>query len=278
MATLAVTGSTGQVGGRVARRLADAGVEQRLIVRDPGRAPRLPNTEIAVAAYGDAAAGAALRGIDLLFMVSAAESASRRAEHLAFVDAAADAGVRHVVYLSFLNASPDATFTLARDHAATEQHIRDRGLTWTFLRDSAYADFVPALADADGVIRGPAGDGRVSLVAQDDVGEVAARVLLDPADHEDEVLSLTGPQALSLAEVAEVLARATGRPARYEPETIEQAYASRAAYGAPEWQVEAWVSTYLAIAAGELAEVTDDIPRLTGHPATSLTQVLTRRT
>jgi len=62
----------------------------------------------------------------------------------------------------------------------------------------------------------------------------------------------------------------------YQPETVEEAYASRAHYGAPQFQVDAWVSTYTAIAAGELEAVTDDVPRLTGHPATSLAELVGR--
>ena len=76
-------------------------------------------------------------------MVSAAESADRLDEHKAFVDAAAEAGVRHIVYTSFCAAAPDCTFTLGRDHYATEQHIRASGMDWTFLRDNFYLDFLP---------------------------------------------------------------------------------------------------------------------------------------
>lgn len=274
MATLAVTGATGRVGGRVARTLAAAGLEQRLIVRDPARAPRLPHAEVAVSQYGDATASqAALQGVDVLFMASAAESADRVDQHRTFVEAAARAGVQHVVYLSFFNASPTATFTLARDHFHTEQFLRASGMAFTFLRDNLYADFVPFFA-VDGVLRGPAGDGRAAFVAIADVAACAGAVLRDPAAHAGRTYELSGPMALTMGEAAAVLADVTGRPARYEPETVAQAYASRAHYGAPDWQLDAWVSTYTAVAAGELAEVTQDVPHLSGHPATPLPQVL----
>ena len=70
-------------------------------------------------------------------------------------------------------------FTLARDHWATEQHIRGSGLPFTFLRDNLYADFLPFMVGDDGVIRGPAGDGRAALVAQDDIADAAVAVLRD---------------------------------------------------------------------------------------------------
>jgi len=273
-----ITGATGQLGGRAARRLADAGVPQRLVVRDAARAPVLPGATTAVAGYAD---GDALRrgldGVGTLLLVSASESADRVAEHRSAVDAAVAAGVRHVVYTSFVGAAPDATFTLARDHAATEEHLAAAaaaaGVTWTVLRDALYADVLPGFVGDDGVLRGPAGDGRVAAVARDDVADAAVAVLRDPSAHAGRTYDLTGPAALTLAEVAETLT-AAGRPARYVAETVDEAYASRAGTGAPDWQLRAWVSTYTAVAAGEMARVTDDVAVLTGRPATPFADVV----
>jgi uncharacterized protein YbjT (DUF2867 family) len=272
---IVVTGATGRLGGRVARRLADLGVSQRLVVRDPSRAPRLAGADVARATYADRkAVQAALAGAETVLMVSAAETPDRVAEHRAFVDAAVDAGVEQLVYVSFFGAAPAATFTLARDHWASEAHIRASGVRFTFLRDSLYADFLPMMVGEDGVLRGPAGDGAVAAVAQDDIADAAVAVLRDPAQHAGATYDLTGPEALTLAEVAARLSRALGREIDYRPETIEEAYASRSGYGAPDWQVEAWVSTYLAIADGSLAGVSAAIPELTGHPARTLEQAV----
>ncbi len=276
-----MTGATGIVGGGVARRLATAGIDQRLLVRSPARTPALPGAQVAAASYGDPiAARHALTGVDTVFMVSGAEDPQRRADHLTFVDAIAAAGVRRVVYTSFFGAGPDSTFLLARDHWYTEQRIRDLGLEFTFLRDNLYADQFLDFAGPEGVLRGPAGDGRVAAVARADVIDVAVDVLqaaaLSPAstEHDGMTYGLTGPAALNLDEVAEIITTVTGRRVRYEPETVEQAYASRAGFGAPDWQLDAWVSTYTAIAAGELAGVTDDVALITGHPPISLEQLL----
>ena len=276
--TIAVTGATGRLGGRVAARLAAMGVPQTLVVRDPARAPRLPRATVLPGAFGDPdAVRRALRGIDRVLMVSASETPDRVDQHRSFVDAAAEAGVGHLTYISFYGARPDATFTLARDHAATEAHIRASGMAWTFLRDNLYADFFTAMVGDDGVIRGPAGDGRVAAVAQDDVADAATAVLMAASDHAGATYEVTGPDALTMVEVAAILTRHLGRAVSYRPETIDEAYASRASSGAPEWQLDAWVSTYTAIAVGELAAVTDAVPRLTGHPATSLDDLLRRR-
>ncbi|MEH0443783.1 SDR family oxidoreductase [Streptomyces sp. B21-102] len=273
--TIAVTGSTGRLGGRVARRLAGRGVPQTLVVRRPERAPRLPGAVAVRGDYADrAAVGEALAGISTVFMVSASESADRLAQHKAFVDAAAEAGVRHLVYVSFYGAAPDATFTLARDHFHTEEHIRASGLAYTFLRDNLYAEFVPDLVGEDGVIRGPAGQGRAAFVGQDDIADAAAAVLSRPGDHSGVAYDLTGPESLTLDEAAVILSEQIGRTVTYRPETLEEAYASRASYDAPPWQLDAWVSTYTAIASGELDGVSDAVPRLTGRPATPLADVV----
>ncbi|WP_418062642.1 SDR family oxidoreductase [Pimelobacter simplex] len=273
--TLAVTGATGGLGGRVARALAARGVAQRLLVRDPARAPQLPGATVARTTYDDrAAAVAALDGVRTLLMVSAAETEDRLAEHRAFVDAAAQAGVEHVVYTSFYGAAPQATFTLARDHWFTEEHLRASGMGFTFLRDNLYLDFLPHMVGEDDVLRGPAGDGRLAAVTRDDIAASALAVLLAPGEHVGATYDLTGPEALTFTEIAAIIASHTGRPVTFHDETVDEAYASRRRWEAPPWQYDAWVSTYTAVAAGELAGVTDHVARLTGRAPTGLAAYL----
>jgi uncharacterized protein YbjT (DUF2867 family) len=271
---IAVTGATGALGSRVARRLADRGIEQRLVVRDPSRAPALPGAHVVAApAYGNAdAMRSALTGVGTVLLVSASESADRVAQHLTAVDAAVAAGVDRIVYVSFLAAAPEATFTLARHHFATEERIRSHGVPFTFLRDSLYADVFPYFVGADGVIRGPAGGGRIAPVARDDIADAAVTALSH--DHTGHTYDLTGPTAMTVHEIAEQIAAAAGVPVTYHPETLPEAYESRARYGAPDWEVEGWVTSYAAIATGEMDVVTDHVQRLAGHPPMSMPEYL----
>jgi NAD(P)H dehydrogenase (quinone) len=272
---LAVTGSTGWLGGLVAHDLAAQHVSQRLLVRDASRAPQLPGAVAAECSYGDrAAAERALAGVRTLLMVSGAEREDRLREHRTFIDAAAAAGVEHVVYISFFGAAPKATFTLARDHWATEEHLKASDMQWTFLRDNLYLEFVDQMMGEDGVIRGPGGQGRAAIVSHDDIARAAVAVLRDPVAHAGHTYDLTGPESLSFAEMATVIREATGRDVSFHDESVEEAYASRATYGAPDWQVDAWISTYTAVRAGELDGVTDDVERLTGRRPTSLREHL----
>ncbi|MFI1185158.1 SDR family oxidoreductase [Streptomyces californicus] len=274
---IAVTGASGAVGGRVARRLARTGAPVRLLGRDPARLPDLPGADRAPAApYGDGEAmRRALDGAHTLFLVSAHESPDRVREHTTAIDAAVAVGVERIVYVSFQGAAPDATFTFARDHWETEAHLRTAGVRHTFLRDNWYQAGLPAMTGTDGVLRGPGGEGRVAAVTHEDVADAATAVLLDEGtDHDGRAHDLTGPEAFTLAEAAEELSRVTGRPVVYVPETREEAYASRAGYGAPDWEVAGWVTSYEAIAEGELSAVSDAVPTLTGRPATSFADFL----
>ena len=201
--------------------------------------------------------------------------------HRAFIDAASKAGVKHVVYTSFSAASPDAQFTLSREHHATEQYLKDSRMRWTFLRDSFYQNLMPHLAGQDGIIRGPAGEGRFVPAARADVARTAAgvartsaAVLADPEAHASSTYELTGPQSLDLADVARILSVAGGQRIVFHNETIEEAYASRAAFGAPVWQLGAWVSTYTAIASNAMSKVSNHVEIITGTPPISLEEYL----
>src|SRR4051812_23996290 len=261
---IAVTGATGKVGRRLISQLA--GVPHYSVVRDGARA--VGEHRVASDYGAREEMTAAFEGADTVFLIPAAENVSRVAQHVTAVDAAVAAGVSRLVYLSFLGSSADATFTLARDHWATEQHIRATGLAWTFLRMNLYMDFIPNMVGADGVIRGPAGDGRVSAILRADVAAAAAAVLVAPRSHAGRSYDLTGPSSFSLAEAAALLG------ARFEDETDEQAYASRAIYGAPEWEVRGWVTSYQAIRDGSLEPVSSAVRDLTGRAPTSLATYL----
>jgi uncharacterized protein YbjT (DUF2867 family) len=276
-----VTGATGGIGSRVAARLAAAhhakttAVTQRLVVRDLARVPAIAGVEaVAMGPRGyrdQTALTEALGGCETLFLVSGREAEQRVVEHAHAVRAAVDAGVRRIVYTSFLGADPDASFTFAHDHFATEQLIRESGLAWTFLRDSQYLDYLPLLVGEDGVIRGPAGTGKCAWVSRDDVADVAAVVLTgDDGAHDGKTYDLTGPEAQTLAWAAERLSEATGREIMFANESVQAAYESRAHLDAPDFEVDGWVTSYVAIGTGEMDVVSDAVPTLTGHPAQDL--------
>lgn len=275
MTKLAITGVTGYLGGLTAKAISEAGLPARHLARSPERAPALTGADIRKANYEYSTQTIeALTGAEVLFMVSAAEHPQRLQQHYDFIDAAAEAGVRHIVYTSFYNAVADSTFTLSRDHAATEDYIKNKGFAYTFLRDNFYLDFFVDLCLTYDEIRGPAGTGLVSAVVRSDVAQVAAKILQEPQKWKGQILNMTGPDNLSLAQIAEQVGQYVGRNMAYTPESLEEAYQSRKAWPAEDWEYDAWVSTYTAIAAGEQEGVSPDIQRVLGRPATRLPDYL----
>jgi uncharacterized protein YbjT (DUF2867 family) len=219
-----------------------------------------------------------MRGISCAFVASVYGEPVRRSRlHMNAMDAAARAGVGHIVYLSFQGASPDSHFPYGVDHALSEAHLERTGVPYTILRDSLYLDSIPHYFGSDGIARGPAGEGRTAWVARDDVADVVAAVLAAPSRHAGRTYDVTGPEATTYAEVAATLTELTGRTFRFENESVEEGRRSRAPLGAPAWQVDVWLGSYLAAAAGELAPVSDTVERIAGHPPLGLRAYAQRR-
>ena len=275
---IGITGVTGKLGSYVAELVDQHGVASIHLARSPERAKVYASAEIRRMSYTNTPKVIeALKGIDTLLMVSARENPERVKEHKEFLDAAKLAGVEHIVYTSFYGADKKAIFTLSRDHAQTEAYIKELGFTYTFLRDNFYLDFLIDMALENGEIRGPAGRGRVSAVARKDTSRVAAEILLNPKEWENQSLNLTGPEDLSMEEIVALLSKETGKTIAYVDESVEEAYESRKKWPAQNWEYDAWVSTYTAIKAGEQAGVSTDVEKVLGHPASSLLDILRDR-
>ena len=278
MLMIGITGVTGKLGSYVADLVDQQGISSIHLARSPERAKVYASAEIRKMVYANTPEVVeALKGIDVLLMVSARENPERVEEHKSFLDAAKLAGVQHIVYTSFYGADEKATFTLSRDHAQTEAYIKKLGFTYTFLRDNFYLDFFIDIALENGEIRGPAGRGRVSAVARKDTSRVAAEIILNPKEWENQTLNLTGPENLSMEEIVELLSKETGNAITYVDESVEEAYESRKKWPAQTWEYDAWVSTYTAIKAGEQAGVSTDVEKVLGRPAMNLIDVLKER-
>lgn len=275
---IGITGVTGKLGSYVADLVDKKGIASIHLARSPERAKVYASAEIRQMVYANTPEVVeALKGIDVLLMVSARENPERVKEHKSFLDAAKLAGVQHIVYTSFYGADEKATFTLSRDHAQTEAYIKDLGFTYTFLRDNFYLDLFIDIALDNGEIRGPAGSGLVSAVARKDTSRFAAEILSQAKKWENQTLNLTGPEDLSMEEITTLLSRATKQTITYVDESVEEAYESRKKWPAETWEYDAWVSTYTAIKVGEQAGVSTDVEKVLGHPASSLLDILRDR-
>lgn len=275
---IGMTGVTGKLGSYVADLVDKKGIASVHLARSPERAKVDASAEIRKIVYANTPEVVeALKGINVLLMVSARENPERVKEHKSFLDAAKLAGVQHIVYTSFYGADEKATFTLSRDHAQTEAYIKELGFTYTFLRDNFYLDLFIDIALENGEIRGPAGSGLVSAVVRKDTSRVATEILLHAKKWENQTLNLTGPEDLSMEEIVAHLSKETGNSIRYVDESLEEAYESRKKWPAQTWEYDAWVSTYTAIKVGEQAGVATDVEKVLGYPASSILDILRDR-
>ena len=275
MAKIAVTGVTGNLGGMVSRLCKENGIKVRNLARNKKKAEKMGFSDVFKSSYDKSEDTIkSLEGIDVLFMVSGSENPNRIQQHKDFIDVAKIAGVSHIIYLSFYNASKNSVFTLARDHFATEEYIKENDFKYTFLRDNFYADFFVNLCREYGEIKGPAGNGKVSVVVRSDVSEVAAKILENPEKWENQTLNMTGPEELTMEEITKLVSKYLGKEIKYIPETVDEAYESRKIWKAEQWEYDSWVSTYTAIAEGEQAGISNDIEKVLGRKATSLMEYL----
>src|SRR5207249_7849316 len=156
----------------------------------------------------------------------------------AFVDAAKRAGVRHIVKLSAIGVDDETRPTPIKWHGANEQHIRESGVAFTFLRPNSFMqNFFTYFPPRNGAIYLPWGNGTASFVDTRDVASVAADVLTNDG-HEGKTYTLTGPTALGIADVARILAGAAGRDINYVDVPEAAACNGMLQAGIPKWQVD----------------------------------------
>jgi len=271
-----VTGATGHVGSELVRLLAEAGTLARALIHSPDKAALIQRLG-AQTALGDFeqpdTLDAAMAGCDHVFLLSP-PSPRQPEQEQNVIDAAKRAGVAHVVKQSVPGADPDAGLVFGRWHAQIEQYLAQSGLAHTLLRPNYFMQnfLMSAQPVADqGALYGMTGEGRISYIDTRDIAAVAAQVLTS-LGHEGNSYTLTGPEAMPAAEVAEQLSAATGREVRYvdlPPDAFRQALAGA---GLPGWLVDALIEGNTQLAAGHGAGVTDEVARLTGRPARSFKQ------
>jgi uncharacterized protein YbjT (DUF2867 family) len=276
-----VTGATGLNGTELVRRLSSRGVPVRALVRSPAKAraiSSLPGVEIV---EGDMSRpetlSAPLRGVERAMLISSSVPAMLEVQSN-FIDAAAQAGVRHIVKLSGVFAELDSAFRFARIHAEIEKRLEASGIAFTHLRAGefmpSYFRQVPSLV-ARATLALPMEDARIASIDIGDIAEVAATVLTT-SGHEGKVYPITGPEALSMSEVAERLSAATGKAIRYMNVAPEEAKKAQLAAGMPPHLADALAELFAERRRGMEATVWPTIETVFGWRPTSFAAFATR--
>jgi NAD(P)H dehydrogenase (quinone) len=273
--TIFVTGASGQLGRLVIKHLLARGVTHNRIVagtRDPAKLADLAATGIDVrkADFEDPQGLIeAFKGAGTVLIVStdALDGADKRLkQHRNAVSSAVAAGVERLAYTSLPNPET-ALVTFAPDHLETERAIKATGLPYVIFRNSWYHEnLLMSLPHAlqSGQWHSAAKDGRTSSAAREDMAEAIAAALVAPSS-DSRIYTLTGSEALSREEIAGLAREATGKPLAVVDVTDAQFAAGLEAAKVPGVFVEMLVSIEVAVRAGNLAIVTDDIASLIGR-------------
>src|SRR5438093_10066691 len=269
-----VTGATGTIGRDVAKRLSEKAVSVRAGVRDQVKARKQFGSNIALAPFdfeNDKTFSGALEGVEKVFLLPPLLPNQLKVMN-AFVDAAKHAGVRHIVKLSAIGVDDERRPTAINGHAANEQHIREAGVAFTFLRpNSVMQNFFTYFPPHNGAIYLPWGNGTASFVDTRDIASVAARVLTSDG-HEGKIYTLTGPATLGIADVARILSEVTRREFKYVDVPEAAARDGMIQAGVPQWQVDLVMELHAVNKQNRWSDVTSDIEKVTGTPPTDFAQ------
>jgi uncharacterized protein YbjT (DUF2867 family) len=215
----------------------------------------------------------ALQGVDKVFVVTplVPDQVQMRA---ALIAAAKAAGVKHVVMSTGIGAAPDAPVQIGRWHGENQKQLQDSGVAWTFIQPGFFMQNLLMYAEAireKGEFYMPLNGGKVSWIDARDIAAVAAKALLEPG-HANQAYPVTGPEALSGAELADILTDVSGHPVRYVPISLDQAKQAMTGMGMPQALADAMNELYALAPAGHLAGVLDTVEKVTGRPARSFNQ------
>ena len=280
--TALVLGATGNVGPHVVSALLARGTPTRVMTRDAGRARARLGTSVE-AVQGDIGRDddllAAADGVDSLFLLTP-HSFDATGLQLRIIRALRRTGVR-IVKLSGTSAAirPDGPHAL-RQHWEVEQVLAGSGQPFVILRPNAFMQtlinqiMLPAIR-ATGKIPNPVGTAGISMIDARDVGQVAAAALA--SDHWDgETLALTGPRAVTYAQIADLISRGRGEPIATLEITPDEVRRSLLERGLDEWEAGHFQEIYQLFRNGHSAAVTDVVEQVTGHPARSIEDYIAR--
>ncbi|WUP32425.1 SDR family oxidoreductase [Streptomyces europaeiscabiei] len=264
-----VTGATGTIGSEVVRLLAARGEKTRALTRDPARARVPSGVEVVRGDFRDpGTVEAAMAGAEALFAVGVLGPGDGETD-TRLVALARAAGVRRIVKLSAIGTGDPASGPGGNWHLPGERAVRASGLEWTVLRPSSFASNTLSWAEAirSGMpVPNMTGSGRQGVVDPRDVSQVAVEALTTSA-HAGRTYTLTGPEAMSTADQAAVLASVLGRPVGTADLSPDETRGYLVAAGMGDTYVEGVLAGTAYVRGGGGAEVTEDVPRVLGRPA-----------
>lgn len=279
---IAITGATGNLGKTtisfLLKRTAPANIVA--VVRDAAKAQDLADAgvQVRVADYNDPASlRKAFENADKVLQISTAsygEPAMREESNV--VQAAKDQGVKHIVYTSTLKPGDDVHFLAARTCNNTERAIKASGMDYTIFRNSMYFETIPLFigsAMEDGQVYYPGGTGKVSFVFRPDIAEALANVLTSEG-HGNNVYNITGSEACSFGDIADLLRTEKSMDAAYFDIPADAYRAELVKFEMPVSEIDFYMSMAHSIKAEEFSQTDDMLERLLQRPRLSIREFI----
>jgi uncharacterized protein YbjT (DUF2867 family) len=271
MSRIFIAGAAGNIGSSLIDTLPDkAEIVAGVRAPEKGEALKAQGVEARVFDFEDKdSMVAAMAGCDRMFLVVPMLERMTRFGRLA-VDAAKEAGIGYIVRSSAYGASSDAHWRLGRENGMIDQFVEDSKIPFTVLRPNSFMqNFSTILADMikSGTIALAEEDYKVSYIDVRDIAACAARLLQDNEGFTDSFYALTGPQGLTLTDVAETIGMEAGVKVAYTPIEEEAYIEGLDKAGVPEWNRNMLVSLSRVIKLGMMGNVTQAVEYLTGTPA-----------
>lgn len=268
-----VTGATGNTGSILVPALLDAGVDVRVFVRDASKAESLKEkgAEVVVGDLDEPETiGPAVEGVDKIYLLTwNGPTQAQQVENV--VNAAQAAGNPHIVRHSMWGSERSR---IVQQGEEAEQTVKDSGLPWTMLSPTFFMQNTMMAAQtiaSDGVIYWDLGDGKLSMIDVRDVADAAAAVLTGTG-HKGQSYILTGPEAISMHDVADTFSRVLGKDVNYVNVPPEAALESMVGMGLPEWIARGYGELMEGFKEGFAERTTDKVEKLTGHRPRSFEQ------
>lgn len=264
-----VSGATGNVGREVSKGLFVRGTAVRAAVRSKEKAQGLLPNGVELVTMELARQDSmkqALDGVDTAILITPLNPNMVNMS-LNFVEQAKNSGIKHIVKLSGMGAQMEA-ITMAKWHREVERAIENSGISFTFLRPNSfmqnYVNFFGDSIRTQGVFYLPLGDGKVSLVDTRDIAAVALEVLLNTDAHQGKAYDITGGEALSNYEIADIFSSVLNKTVQYVDVTETDARAAMQQSGMPDVVVQAMMELYAINKAGYTAEISPVVEKITG--------------
>ena len=273
-----ITGATGKTGSATAKSLGEKGETFRALIRNEEKKEGLESLggEVVIGSIENTeVVNQSMQGVKTV-LVLLPNSESQLALEKQLVDSAKQAGVERIVKMSSIEATPDATSPIPKLHLESEEYIKQSGLAWTMIKPNFYMQNLLASAGTikeQGKIFLPMGDGKTGMIDTTDVGKVLAKVLSEDG-HESMNHEITGPEILSLYEVAEIFSQVLGKQVDYVDVPMDAYKETLGQFLTNQWHLDAVIDLFKGIAEGGIEDKTDTFNELMGETPKSLSQFL----